>query len=291
MDRDTATCCICLENYSTQKVFKPEDCNDIVCQSCLATYLNTQLDIPQESYDRIACPRQSCTGTFDAISIVPLALTSPNSAHYWWRKVIENTIMDSVVSVIYCFYSIHNNTIISNYRVIVLILIVMHRLSCFQKWMTRMTIMYMQNASIVPEAYVSVVKHLGIGVSIPSHSLPIFDILTHTYTHCLLYITGVTCKDNQEDNRGPSWKRPGGEKRRRRRERENSIQARQLAKRHSWTRCPFCKQMVEKKVKVVLDWYGDFSSYVFINSKDVTLLRALVNENCKYDVINKCTRG
>lgn len=95
---DTATCCICLDKHRKQETFKPEDCNDVVCQACLATYLNTQLDIPQESYERIACPRQSCTGTFSAIAIVPLVLTSPNSAHYWWRKVIENTVMDSVVS-------------------------------------------------------------------------------------------------------------------------------------------------------------------------------------------------
>lgn len=45
----------------------------------------------------------------------------------------------------------------------------------------RMTIMYMRNASIVPEAYVSAVKHLGIRVGIPSHSSLFLTSLSHTH--------------------------------------------------------------------------------------------------------------
>lgn len=100
---------------------------------------------------------------------------------------------------------------------------------------------------------------------------------------------GITCKDNDEDNREPSWKRPGGEKRRRRKERENSIQARQLAKRNSWTRCPFCKEMVEKKVKsssmMSNDPLIDTTYMCSLNRKDAALFYALVSENCKCDVI------
>ncbi|KAJ8655339.1 hypothetical protein O0I10_009028 [Lichtheimia ornata] len=199
---DTATCCICLDKHRKQETFKPEDCNDVVCQACLATYLNTQLDIPQESYERIACPRQSCTGTFSAIAIVPLVLTSPNSAHYWWRKVIENTVMDSVG---YCPYP-----------------------DCHASF------------ELFPEGEDDEDDHHVYAKC--------FDCSRGICLRCETpWHSGITCKDNEEDNRGPRWKRPGGEKRRRRKERENSIQARQLAKRNSWTRCPFCKEMVEKK--------------------------------------------
>ncbi|KAI9488334.1 hypothetical protein BDB00DRAFT_932829 [Zychaea mexicana] len=271
-------CCICLESYKTSKtttttscsvassskspvvsrpppqrsaaasssssqrkkhdgnVFSTKGCAHHACRPCLAQYFlaYVQKSRIEDDYSALDCPEPGCDETYVAIEIIPQVMPNAETALYWWRIVIEKTIMDSIG---YCPYpDCQASFELPDY----------HQQ---QHW---------QQQSAAPIASSS--TYTGTTVMAPhvdeDEERPIFaECLECNRGICLncqsIWHSDKQCKPEAERTATPPWRdskayRRAHTQKGKELKRKLSVEARNLARKRNWTRCPRCQEMVER---------------------------------------------
>ncbi|KAG2222334.1 hypothetical protein INT45_001597 [Circinella minor] len=202
-------------------------CEHYACYECLKNYFRSYLDRPGvEDYSILDCPGQNCDKVFITDDVLPRIMPNMEDIHYWWRSVIEKTFMDSIG---YCPYP--------------------DCLGSFELPLPEQLDEYKQQ------------QQVPIIFSAPSssRSIPepqqINEKDTPLFAECLECNRGIclTCHGTWHPGTA-NWKqhddtyyRESLANKRKKHQRALSIEARNLAQKNQWTRCPKCKEMVERK--------------------------------------------
>lgn len=95
--RKPEPCIICLQNCVSASSMKPDGCDHAVCDTCLCTYYQTALnDARYRSFEHIQCPSPDCEALFVSKKVIRNIFTVEQQNDWWviatTRTFIENKV-------------------------------------------------------------------------------------------------------------------------------------------------------------------------------------------------------